>query len=195
LGYYDQWGEPSSLGRGIYSREAVRAEGKQLNHLPCVTRCWVVITREEEYVAQLFGTHPSDFDGQEYLKEIVMAQMEIIFMSGPMVCIRFFWKMGAHNFWFAGQWLYYGLYRMLVLTLGGVLLTARRPGHRLGVFQIVCRMMDLIHVEFTHSGSLSHMDNRCCPYHYDLCRYAGQAVHVLRVCRQQLGGGQIGKRW
>ena len=38
LGYFDQWGEPSSLGRGIYSREAVRAEGKWLNRLACVHR-------------------------------------------------------------------------------------------------------------------------------------------------------------
>ena len=84
LGYFDQWGEPPSLGRGIYSREAVRAEDKRLNHLACPHRFRVVINCEEEYVAQLFGMRPIDFDGQEYLKEIVMAQMEIICMSQPM---------------------------------------------------------------------------------------------------------------
>ena len=81
LGYFDQWGEPPSLGRGIYSREAARAERKRFNYLACVNRCQVVITCKEEYVAQLFRMYLSDFEGQEYLEEIFMAQMEIKFMS------------------------------------------------------------------------------------------------------------------
>ncbi len=36
LGYFDQWGEPPSLGRGIFSQETVRAEGKEGNRLDCV---------------------------------------------------------------------------------------------------------------------------------------------------------------
>ena len=31
LGFFDQWGEPPSLRRGVYSREAVRAERRWLN--------------------------------------------------------------------------------------------------------------------------------------------------------------------
>ena len=38
LGYFDQWGEFPSLARGIYSREAVKAEGSRLNCLACVHR-------------------------------------------------------------------------------------------------------------------------------------------------------------
>ena len=64
-----------------------------------------------------------------------MAQLEIIFMSRPMVRIRFFWQMGVHNLRLAGRWLYYAFYRMLVLTLGRVILTARSLGHRLGATQ------------------------------------------------------------
>ena len=72
---------------------------------------------EGVYVAQLFGTHASDFGGQEYLKEAVMVQMGVILRSQPMVCICFFWHMGALNFRLDRQWLYYGFYRMLVLSL------------------------------------------------------------------------------
>ena len=115
--------------------------------------------------------------------------MEVIFRSRPVVLIRFFRQMGAQNFWWAGRWLYYALYWMLVLTSGGVLLMDCRPSHRLGAFRLVCWMMDLIDVEFTCSGSLGCMDDRGCPYHYDLCSYVGLAVvRVLRVCWRQLGG-------
>ena len=42
-----------------------------------------------------------------------------------------------------------GVIWMLFLTLGGLLLTGDEPGHRLGAFQIVCWMMDLIGAEST----------------------------------------------
>ena len=114
-------GGPPFLGNGHYSREAVRAERRQLNSLACVHRSRVVVVFEEVYVAQLFGTHPCDFYGREYLKEVVMVQMGIIFRSQPMVHIRFFRHMGAHNFRLAGQWLYCGVYWMLAISSGGVL--------------------------------------------------------------------------
>ena len=72
LGYFDQWGEPPSLGRGVNSEQAVRAECRRFNRLPCVTGGRVVITHEEEYVWQLIGTYTSDYDGQEYLEEAVI---------------------------------------------------------------------------------------------------------------------------
>jgi hypothetical protein len=34
----------------------------------------------------------------------------------------------------AGIWLYYGFYRMLVITLGGALQMPAAPGHRFGPF-------------------------------------------------------------
>ena len=82
MGYFDQWGEPPSLGRGVYSEQAVRAEKSWLNQLPCVAGGQRDDTREEEYVAQLVGTHPSDYDGREYLEEAVIAQIEILYQSG-----------------------------------------------------------------------------------------------------------------
>ena len=83
--------------------------------------------------------------------------------------------------------MYYCLYRLLVLTLGGVLLAEDRPGQKLGVSQIICRMLDLINIEFTHAGLLCHMYARFCPYHRDLQHYLDLAVQVMRVCRWRLG--------
>ena len=64
--------------------------------------------------------------------------------------------------------MYYCFYWLLVLTLGGVQLMADIPGQRLGVSQIIGRMLDLINVKFTLAGLLGHMDARFCPFHYDL---------------------------
>ena len=61
-----------------------------------------------------------------------MAQVEVIFRLPHVVHIRFFLHLGAHNFRLAGRWLYYGLYRMLVLTSGCLLLTGNGSGRRLG---------------------------------------------------------------
>ena len=72
------------------------------------------------------------FFGQENLEEVIMAQMEVVKRSPTDVKVRFFWHLDVHNFRLAGRWLYYGLYRMLVLTSGCVLLTSNRPVRRLG---------------------------------------------------------------
>ena len=102
--------------------------------MDCVSMLRIIVGQEGEYVAQLIGTHPNDYDGQEYLEKIVIVQLEIIFQSQPIARVCFFQQMGAHNFRLAGRWLYYGFYQFLVLTLGRVLLTADRSGHRLGAF-------------------------------------------------------------
>ena len=47
-----------------------------------------------------------------------------------------------------------GFIRMLVLTLGFLLLTGYELGHRLGAFQIVCRMMDLIGAKLTWASDV-----------------------------------------
>ena len=61
-----------------------------------------------------------------------------------------------------------GFIRMLVLTLGFLLLTGDEPGHRLGLFQIVCRMMDLIGAELTCASDVGQLDASFLRYHYDL---------------------------
>ena len=73
--------------------------------------------------------------------------------------------------------------RILVLTLGVLLLTGDEPGHRLGAFQIVCRLMDLIGAKVTCASDVGQLDARFLPYHYDLREYVRLAVHVMRVCR------------
>ena len=111
-----------------------------------------------------------------------MAQMEVIKRSPTNVHVRFFQHLDALNFSLAGRWLYYGLYRMLVLTSGGLLLTGTTLGRRLGGFRIISQMMELISVELTRACLLGHLDHRCCPYHKDLRDYVGLAVRVMRVC-------------
>ena len=58
-----------------------------------------------------------------------------------------------------------GFIWMLVLTLGGLLLTGDEPGHRLGAFQIVHWMMDLIGAELTRASDVGQLDARFLPYH------------------------------
>ena len=74
-------------------------------------------------------------------------------------------------------------YRLLVLTLGGVLLAAGGPGRRLGAVQIVGRILKFIDTALTRAGHVGQLDARICPYHYDLHDYVGLAVHVMMVCR------------
>ena len=71
---------------------------------------------------------------------------------------------------------------MLVLTLGGFLLTGGVSARRLGGFWIVYQMMELIGDELTCACGFGHLDNRSCPYHYDLRGYVELAVRVMRVC-------------
>ena len=76
---------------------------------------------------------------------------------------------------------------MLILTLGVLLLTVDEPGHRLGEFQIVCWMMDLIGAELTCASDVGQLGARFLPYHCDLREYLRLVVHVMWVCRGQLG--------
>ena len=97
LGYFDQWGEPPSLGRGVYSWDAVRAERRKANGLACVSRCRIIVGQEDKYAAQLIGTHPNDYDGREYLEEIVLVQVGIISRSRHRARVCFFQQMDEHN--------------------------------------------------------------------------------------------------
>ena len=76
-----------------------------------------------------------------------------------------------------------GFIRVLVLTLGVLLLTGDELGHRLGAFQIVCQMMDLIGAKVTCAGDVGQLDARFLLYHYDLREYVRLAVHGMRVCQ------------
>ena len=133
-------------------------------------------------MAQLFEMHCGDFSGRENHKEVIMTQMEVIRKSATNVQVRFFWHLDAHQFRLAGRWLYYGLYRMLVLKSGGFLMTGGVSTRRLGGFRIVYQMMGLIGVELSRACGLGHLDNRSCTYHYDFRDYVGLAVRVMRVC-------------
>ena len=68
----------------------MRVECDRFNGLACVHRLRVLDDRRGEYVAQLLGTHIGDFFGQEYLKEIILVQMEVIKKSPVNVQVRFF---------------------------------------------------------------------------------------------------------
>ena len=110
-----------------------------------------------------------------------MTQLEVIRKSSTNVQVVFFWHLNRHQCRLAGWWLYYGLYRMLVLTLGGSLLTGGLLAHMLGGFRIVYQMMRLVSVELRRACKYGHLNNRFCPYHYDLRDFVGLAVRVMRV--------------
>ena len=106
--------------------------------------------------------------------------MEVVRNSGTDVQVRFFRHLDTNQCRLAGRWLYYGLYRMLVLTSGGVLRTGGVPAHKLGGFRIVCQMMGLIGHDLHRSRRFGHLDHRWTPYHDDLRGYVGLAVRVMR---------------
>ena len=143
LGYFDQWGEPPSHRGGTYSRAALNAERGQLNGLGCVNGMRVPDDRRGEYVAHLFGTHRGNFLGQETHEEVILTQMEVLRKSATALQVRFVRHLDADQVRLAGQRLCYGLYRMLVLTSGGFLLTGGVSARRLGGFRIVYQMMGL----------------------------------------------------
>ena len=47
--------------------------------------------------------------------------------------------------------------------------------------------MGLVGVELTHACGLGHLDQRSCPYHYNLRDYVGLEVRVMRVCQRRVG--------
>ena len=116
-----------------------------------------------------------------------MTQMEVIRKSATNVQVVFFWLLDTHQFRLAGRWLYYDLYRMLVLTSGGYLLTGGVSARKLGGFRIVYQMMGLVGDELRRACGLGHLDHRYCPYHYDLRDFVGLTVRAMRVCRRQVG--------
>ena len=138
------------------------------NLLGCVSRNWVIVGREEQYVLQLVGTRPNDYGSQEDLEEIVMVQVEIIARSSLRARVCFFQKRDVDNCRLSGRWMYYCLFWLLVLTSGRVLLAEDRHRQRLGVSRIICRMLDLVNIEFTRAGLLGHMYARVCLYHHEL---------------------------
>ncbi len=94
---------------------------------------------------QLIGTRPNDYGGQEDFEEIVMVQVEIIARSSHRARVCFFQQMDVDNC----RLLYYCLFQLLVLTLGGVFLAEDRHHQRLGVSRIICWMLDLVNIEFS----------------------------------------------
>ena len=113
--------------------------------------------------------------------------MAVIRRSSANVLVAFFRRLDFDQVRLAGRWLYYGLYRMLVLTSGGSLLTGALLARQLFFFQIVEHMMGLIGAELRSACDLGRLDHRLCPYHHDLQDFVGLAVRLMRVCHWQVG--------
>ncbi len=58
-----------------------------------------------------------------------------------------------------------GFIWVLVLTLFFFLPAGDELGHRMGVFQIICQMMDLIGAKVTCASDVGQLDARFLPYH------------------------------
>ena len=188
LEYFDQWGVPPPLRRGVYCRAALNAERRSLQLLGYIGRIRVVDDRRAEFIAQLIGTNRVDFRGRGSHEEVIMTQLEVIRRSDLDVQISFFRHLDADRFRLAGRWLCYGVYRMLVLTSGGFLRTGAVPARKLGGFRIVYQLMVMIADELDRACLIGHLEHRSCPYHQDLREYVGLAVRVMRVCRRRVGG-------
>ena len=91
------------------------------------------------FVAQLFGVNRGDFNRHERHEEVIITQMEVIRRSLTNVLVVFFWRRDEDQFMLSGRWLYYGLYRMLVLKLGGSLLRGALSARKLGVSGLLNR--------------------------------------------------------
>ncbi len=99
------------------------------------------------FVAQLFGANRGNFTRHDRHEEIVITQMAVIRRSSANVLVAFFRRLDYDQVRLAGRWLYYGLYRMLVLTSGGSFLTGALSARQLGGFRIVEQLMGLISTE------------------------------------------------
>ena len=159
LEYFDQWVPPHHLRGGYFSPNLLDAERRRLIGLGYISQLRVRVGRIEGFMFQLFGTRPFDFRGQWGHEEVILTQMEVVRRSGTDVQVRFFWHLDTHQCRLAGRWRYYGLYRMLVLTSGGVLRTGGVPAHKLGGFRIVYQMMGLIGHELDRSRRVVHLDH------------------------------------
>jgi len=79
LGYFDQWGEPPPLWRGVYCRIALNAERRRSIGLGYINnRLRVLDDQRVAFVAQLFGANRGDFNRHERHEEVIMTQMEVI---------------------------------------------------------------------------------------------------------------------
>jgi hypothetical protein len=85
--------------------------------------------------------------------------MEVVKKSGTDVQVRFFRHLDSQQCRLAGRWLFYGLYRMLVLTSGSVLRTGGTSPNVLGGFWIVYQMMGLIGHELDRFRRVGHLDH------------------------------------
>jgi hypothetical protein len=138
LGYFDQWEEPPPRWRGVFCRIALNAERRRLVGLGYINnRLWVLDNQRVAFVAQLFGANRGNFNRHERHKEVIITQMEVIRRSSTNVLVFFFCRRDEDQVRLAGRWLYHGLYRMMVLTSGGSLLTGALSARQLGGFWIV----------------------------------------------------------
>ena len=80
-----------------------------------------------------------------------------------------------------------GIYLDACYYFGGFASNGDELGQRLGVFQVVHWMMDLIGAELTCASYAGRMGARFLPYHCNVREYLCLAVHVMRVCQGQLG--------
>ena len=188
LDYFDQWGVPPLRWRGVFCQIALNAERRRLVDLGYIdNRLRVLHGQRGAFVAQLFGASRGDFNRQERHEEIVITQMAVIGRSGGNVLLDFFRRLDYDQVRLAGRWLNYGLYRMLVLTSSGSLVTGPLSVRQLGGFRIVQQLMGLIGREFRTACKLGHLYHRFCPYHDDLRDFVGLAVRVMRVCHRRVG--------
>jgi hypothetical protein len=149
LVYFDQWEEPPLRWRGVFCRIALNAERRRLVDLGYIdNRLRVLHGQRGAFVAQLFGASRGDFNRHERHEEIVITQMAVIGRSGGNVLLDFFRRLDYDQVRLAGRWLNYGLYRMLVLTSSGSLVTGPLSVRQLGGFRIVQQLMGLIGREF-----------------------------------------------
>jgi hypothetical protein len=119
LGYFDQWEEPPLRWRGVFCRIALNAERRRLADLGYIDNGLRVLDGQRgAFIAQLFGANCGDFNRYERHEEIVIAQMAVIRRSLVNVLVGFFRRLDYDQVRLAGRWLYYGLYRMLVLMSG-----------------------------------------------------------------------------
>ncbi len=160
LGYFDHWEEPPLCWRGVFFRIALNAERRRLAGLGYIDNGLRVLDGQQgAFVAQLFGANRGNFNRHEMHEEVIMTQMEVIRRSSTNVQVVFFRRLDADRFRLAGRWLYYGLYRILVLTSGGSLLTGALSARQLGGFWIVEQMMGLIGAELRRACDLGCLDH------------------------------------
>jgi len=164
----NQWEEPCWLSGVVNVRLLAEARSWE-RWMDYVSHRRVICGQEIQCVSQLVGTPVGNMHGRRYIEEVVLAQLEILVQSPDREFLKWFSRqLDASNVPLFGQWLCFGFFHMLSITLSGELLAPDVLDYQIGTFLIVICVVNMITREFCYTRDDGYVDAIDTPYHSDL---------------------------